>query len=85
MICAQLIDPGNGAPAYFAPAPSQPADFSACQAVILTGADTGTLSIFSFPTPADAATAWGWGFTLVVGAYAIGWSVGAVVNFINKH
>lgn len=84
MICAQLIDPGNGAVSYFTVAPTQPADVSQCQAVILTGTDTGALSTFAIPTPADAATAWGWGFSLVVGSYAIGWAVGAVVNFINR-
>lgn len=38
----------------------------------------------SLPSAADAAAAWGLGFTFVVGSYVIGWAVGSVVNFINR-
>lgn len=38
----------------------------------------------SFPTAADTATAWTWGFSLVVGSFLIGWAVGAVVNMLKR-
>lgn len=39
-------------------------------------------ALSQLPPPADIAAAWGAGFTIVVGCYAIARTVGAVVNFI---
>lgn len=82
MICARWVQTEAGQ--VLAPMAQQPADLSGCEAVLLTGPDTGVMSVFAFPAPADAAAAWGWGFSLVVGSYLVGWSVGAVVNFLKR-
>lgn len=79
MICAG-IDP-SGAVLM---ASTQPSDMSSCAVVLVTGAELGSLTAFAVPTPNQFATVWAWGFSLVVGAYLIGWGVGAVVNFIKQ-
>jgi hypothetical protein len=56
-----------------------PAQAQQVLSVTSGGGDPST----SFPSPEDAAAAWGIGFVMVVGCYVIARSVGAVVNFIN--
>lgn len=80
MICAQFAPDGVTVVGVV----PQPADVTACQLVLVQGADSSLLSAISFPTTADAATAWWWGFSLVVLSYLFGFGVGAVVNFIKK-
>lgn len=63
---------------------TQPADMSSCAVVLVTGAELGSLTAFAVPTPAQFATVWAWGFSLVVGSYLMSWAVGAVVNFLRK-
>lgn len=65
-------------------ASTQPSDMSSCALVLVTGAELGSLTAFAVPTPAEFATVWAWGFSTVVVSYLIGWSVGAVVNFIKR-
>lgn len=81
MICGQFAPDGVTVQAVVPP----PADVTSCQLVLVQGADAGLLSAISFPTAADAATAWWWGFTLVVGAYLFAWGAGAVVNQIKRN
>lgn len=83
MICADLVSI-NGVQAI-SPAASQPADLGTCAVVLVPGSELSALSGVSFPAPADAMTVWAWGFSLVVGCYLIGWSVGAVVNFLKRN
>ena len=84
MICAEVVDQGASAPVVFSPAASQPADVSTCSAVVLTGADTGALATFAFPSADDAGQAWSLGFVLVVSSYVIGWGPGAILRFFNS-
>lgn len=83
MICAEFVSDAASA-VSLRPTAVQPADLSTCAAVVLTGTDSGALTTFAIPLPADAATAWALGFSLVVGSYIMGWACGAVVNFINS-
>lgn len=83
MICAELV-PTESGPQLVAVASVQPADMSTCPAVLVTGAEVLSISSISFPSPADMGTAWGFGFSTVVGSYLIAWSVGAVLNFLQK-
>jgi hypothetical protein len=83
MICADLVTVDGVQ--VIAPAASQPADLGTCAVVLVPGAELSALSGISFPSPADAATAWAWGFSLVVGSYVIAWAAGAVVNFVNRN
>lgn len=82
MICAQFIL-AEGVQ-YVAAAASQPADLSQCQAVVLTGQETGAMTLTAFPTEADAMTAFVWGFSTVVVSYVTAWGCGAVINFLNR-
>ncbi|MFN3812174.1 MAG: hypothetical protein ACK4S6_16335 [Roseateles asaccharophilus] len=84
MICAEVVTDSNGQQ-WLRPTAQQPADLSACQAVLLTGADTGALSLFTYPTPDQAATAWAAGFSMVVTCWLVAWGVGAVVSVINRN
>lgn len=79
MICAGIDTSG-----VVLMASTQPADMSSCSVVLVTGAELGSLTAFAVPTPTQFATVWAWGFSLVVGAYLIGWAAGAVVNFIKR-
>jgi len=79
VICGQLA-PDGFTVQVVAP---QPADVSACALVLVSGPEAGMFQGIAFPTNTDAATAWVWGFSLVVVSYMFAWAVGAVVNFIN--
>jgi hypothetical protein len=83
VICANATTTTDGIP-IFSPAASQPLDFSACDAVILTGADSGALAVYTFPAAVDAGTAWFISFSLVVFCYLAAKPVGMVVNFIDR-
>lgn len=77
MICAQADASG-----VITSTPSQPADLATCGVVLITGSELSAVNGIAFPSPADFASAWGVGFTLVVGAYLIGWAAGAVLRFV---
>jgi len=80
MICAEFIN-ADGLQ-VLSPVVPQPLDLSACAAVVVTGADVGAVALFTFPTQADAATAFAWAFSAVVIPYLAARAVGAVVNFV---
>lgn len=82
MICAEFVL-SNGVQ-FVAAAASQPADLSQCQAVVLTGQETGAMTLTAFPTEADAMTAFVWGFSLVLISYVTAWGCGAVINLIGR-
>lgn len=82
MICAEFVTTEAGQ--VVRPTPIQPVDLSTCPVVLLSGADSGALSLFTFPTPADASAAWVWGFSLVVVSFLAAWGAGAVVNMIHR-
>lgn len=82
MLCAEFVMTDAGA--VLRPTPVQPADVTGCPVVVMQGSDTALLSVFKTPTPTDFASAWVWGFSLVVGSFVIAWGAGAVVNFVNN-
>jgi hypothetical protein len=45
----------------------------------------GAADPFPFPPAEDIGAAWGAGFVMVVGCYAIARAVGAVLNFIDRN
>lgn len=59
----------------------QPADATQCLYWVGQGSEIGALEI---PPAATFAQAWGWGFTLVLLSYMVGWAVGSIVNFFNR-
>lgn len=63
----------------------QPADLSTCAVVLVTGSELSAVTGISFPAPADFATVWAMGFSLVVSSYIIGWGAGSVLRFIKGH
>lgn len=83
MICAEFFTTEAGQ-VVLRPTATQPVDLSTCPVVLLSGADSGALSLFTFPTPTDASTAWVWGFSLVVVSFLAAWGAGAVVNMIHR-
>ena len=84
MICAELLAADANGIQAVAAAASQPADVTTCTLVLTSPAELSTLNGLAFPTPADAATAWAFGISCVVGSYATSWGVGAVLRFINS-
>ncbi len=83
MICAEFVTDAAGQ-VTLRPTAVQPLDLSACQAVLATGADSGAISLFSYPSPDQAAAAWVLGFSLVIVSFVTAWGVGAVINLINR-
>lgn len=83
MICAEFVEAAASGPLVLTPAASAPADVSTCAAVVLTGADSATLSALGFPSSTDAGIAWAWGFSLVVGCYSFAWAAGAILNMVS--
>lgn len=83
MICAEFVEASASGVVVLSPAASSPADVSSCAAVVLTGADSATLSALGFPSSTDAGIAWAWGFSLVVGSYCFAWAAGAILNMVS--
>ena len=76
-----LVDQGaQSYPVWF---PPEAPDADCPGYVLVQRSDMPALT--ALPEPAEAATAFALAFSLVVGSYAIGWAVGAVVNFINRN
>lgn len=56
----------------------QPADFSGCALLLVSGADAGP---FAMPTGADAQAAFQFGLTVVLTFGLVGFLLGRLVNF----
>ena len=79
MICAGLDQSGS-----VVAVPTQPIDFSGCGVILVTGEEYASLTKIIAPSASDFATAWVWGFSLVVGTFLISWSVGCVVHMFRR-
>lgn len=79
MICAAVSPTG-----VITAMPVQPADLSGCGVVLVTGSELSAVTGIAFPSPADFGTAWGMGFSLVVGTFIIAWGAGAVLRMFSR-
>jgi hypothetical protein len=80
-----LGDPADGQWKYCYSKPDAPAAASSPTGGTTVSADVLAQAILGAITPAQAAQAWTWGATMVIGMYLVAWCCGQVLKMIGFH